>query len=119
MNHVRLAAWIVAVSLPLLSSCSDKTAAKTLPTIRDDCTEWCEPAWEEADAQQVCMDACREYVDQFKTCASAGRPCTEARICAVQKLKQACSHLGEYASVCEDSGRFAHNLMLQVCTSES
>jgi len=118
MKRVYLLAWAAAFSAMSCASCSGEKAPTPIAKIQNDCTEWCEPAWEEDTTRQVCRDACREYVDEFRRCTSTGKPCAEARGCALRGLKTACSHQGEYVQVCEDSGRFAHHLMLEVCTPE-
>jgi len=107
-----------ALGLCLLSSCSREDTAAPLPKIQNDCTEWCGPAWEEDTTRQVCREACRQYVDLFRRCSSDGKACGDARVCALKELKQACALQGEYAQVCQDSGRFAHHLMLEVCKTE-
>jgi len=115
MNRPHLTATAAALLLLLCSACSEDKDVPSVAKIQSDCTEWCTTAWQEPTSQQVCQDACREYVDRFRRCAEAEGTCARNRNCALQKLKQACSHEGAYVQVCEDSGRFAHNLTFDLC----
>jgi len=118
MNTRMTTTWLAAVFLPVLASCSGKTAAKDHPGLRDECVEWCESAWEEAPARQVCGDACLEYLHWFQACSAGGMTCAEARTCAAERLNRTCDDLGAYAGECKDSGRFIHHRVMDTCRSD-